>query len=269
VPNLASALVRASHPGPTAIVTVVVGALAFAAGHEPRRGGLLVLAVLTGQLSIGWSNDLVDADRDQRTGRGDKPLATGALGTRIVRAALVVSVVVCAVASLACGIAAGTVHLVLGVGSGWAYNLGLKRGRLSWLPDAVGFGSLPAFVFLALDPPQMPPGWLVLAAALLGVAAHLLNALPDLADDAATQVRGLPHRLGPVHSQLLAVVLLVLTSVVVAIGGPGPVRALGWVTIVVTVLLAAASLRAGGRRGLGYVMAIAALNVVALIIVGL
>src|SRR3712207_7375206 len=31
----------------------------------------------------------------------------------------------------------------------------------------------------------------------LGVGAHLLNVLPDLEDDAATGVRGLPHVLGP------------------------------------------------------------------------
>ena len=41
-----------------------------------------------------------------------------------------------------------------------------------------------------------PPAWMMATGAVLGVGAHLLNALPDLADDDATGVRGLPQRLG-------------------------------------------------------------------------
>ena len=40
------------------------------------------------------------------------------------------------------------------------------------------------------------------AAAALGSAAHFVNVLPDLADDAATGVHGLPHRLGPLASRI-------------------------------------------------------------------
>ena len=45
---------------------------------------------------------------------------------------------------------------------------------------------------LSASPPRMAPGWAVAAGACLGVAAHLANVLPDLADDASTGVRGLP-----------------------------------------------------------------------------
>ena len=50
------------------------------------------------------------------------------------------------------------------------------------------------------------------AGALLGVGAHLVNALPDLADDEATGVRGLPHRLGPRWTPPVATAVLVLAS---------------------------------------------------------
>ena len=83
------------------------------------------------------------------------------------------------------------------VAAGWAYNLGLKRTWWSWLPYAVAFGALPAFVSLAGPDGEAPPWWWPVAGALLGVGAHLLNVLPDLADDEATDVRGFPHRLGP------------------------------------------------------------------------
>ena len=73
------ALVKACHPLPSAAVTTLTTALAATAGV---RGSLLVLvaaAVLTGQLCVGWVNDLVDRDRDRAVGRHDKPLASDAL----------------------------------------------------------------------------------------------------------------------------------------------------------------------------------------------
>ena len=196
-PASALPLLRASHPGPTAAVTALTGLLAVAAGHSLGTGAVVTAAVATGQLTIGWSNDLIDAARDRQVGRADKPVARGEVSEVGVRVALVVAAVLCVALSLACGPASAAVHLVLGVGSGWAYNLGLKRTAWSAAPYAVAFGALPAVVTLALPEPQLPPVWMVVAGALLGVGAHLLNALPDLADDAATGVHGLPHRLGP------------------------------------------------------------------------
>ena len=82
------------------------------------------------------------------------------------------------------------------MGSGWAYNLYFKRTLWSALPYAVAFGTLPAVVTLALPDPEWPAPWTFLAGALLSIGAHLLNALPDLADDASTGVHALPHQLG-------------------------------------------------------------------------
>jgi len=57
------ALVRASHPEPTVMVTALAMALAIGTG----RSGIGVLAVgaavLAGQLSVGWHNDWLDAAR--------------------------------------------------------------------------------------------------------------------------------------------------------------------------------------------------------------
>ncbi len=50
-------------------------------------------AVLAGQLTIGWSNDLIDLRRDREVARTDKPLATGAVSVRMVRTACAVTVV--------------------------------------------------------------------------------------------------------------------------------------------------------------------------------
>ena len=119
-------------------------------------------------------------------GRTDKPLVTGALPVRWVRTACALAVVA-TVSALprAAEWARAPVHLA-SVAAGWAYNLGLKRTWWSWLPYAVAFGALPAFVSLAGPDGEAPPWWWPVAGALLGVGAHLLNVLPDLADDAET-----------------------------------------------------------------------------------
>ena len=256
-------LALACHPGPTLAVTVLTALLAWSSGHSPGRGALVTAAVLTGQLSIGWSNDLVDAGRDRAVGRPDKPLATGDVSERVTRLACGIALVACIGLSLACGPASGLVHLLLGVASGWAYNLWFKRSVLSPLPYAVAFGALPAVVTLALPDPALPPAWVVATGALLGVGAHLLNALPDLADDEATGVRALPHVLGAdvVHWSAPAVLL---AGTVVAAYGPG-IDTAGWLLLGVCVVLAAVAVLSRGRLPFVAAVLIALANVVALV----
>ena len=234
------ALVGAAHVGPALAVTVLAGLLSTAQDLGAGRGTLVVAAVLAGQLSIGWSNDLVDATRDRQAGRDDKPLATGAVSVRAVRLACIAAVVACVVLSLALGPAAGLVHLGC-IAAGWAYNLGLKATAWSWAPYAVSFGALTAVVTLADG--VIPPWWWPVGAALLGVGAHLLNVLPDLDDDAATGVRGLPHRLGRRRIAPVAAAVLVAASVVVLVGAAPPLAvtvAAGVAVLGLTVLVVSA-----------------------------
>src|SRR6476469_7212330 len=121
------ALLRAAHLGPTLAVTTVVALLAVGQHLPGYRGLVVTAAVLTGQLTIGWANDLLDAPRDRQVGRSDKPLATGELRTSTVRACLVAAGVACVVLSLLVGWRSAVVHLGLGVSSGHLYNLWLKR----------------------------------------------------------------------------------------------------------------------------------------------
>lgn len=224
-PAVVVALLRAAHLGPTLAVTAIAALLAVAFELPLQRAVLVTLAVLAGQLSVGWGNDLLDVRRDRAARRTDKPLATGELAPALVRGALTVALVACVALSLSVGWRSGLVHLVLAVAPAHAYNLHLKGTVWSGLPYAVAFGSAPAVVSLAAVPPLAPPVWMVVAAGTLGLAAHLLNALLDVEADAATGVRGLPHRIGERWGRALATVLLVAASVVV-VAGPGASDAL-------------------------------------------
>lgn len=225
---------------------------------------VVTAAVLAGQLTIGWGNDLRDARRDAAVGRTDKPIATGALPRTLVVRCLIAAAVACVALSAAAGWRSGLVHLVLLVGMGHAYNLGLKATVLSWLPYAVAFGSLPAVVSLAGDGHPWPPWWLVGAGAALGVGAHLLNTLPDLADDARTGVHGLPHRLGERASRVAAAVVLLTASALAALG-PGDVGVLTYAALGAVTVLAVLAAVGRGRWPFRAAIAVALVDVVLLV----
>lgn len=147
-----------------------------------------------------------------------------------------------------------------------AYNLGLKSTRWSPAPYAVAFGTLPVEVGLALPQPQVPPAWMLLTGALLGVGAHLLNALPDLTDDALTGVNGWPHRLGARRVRVLAPLVLVGASAI-TVFGPGP-SVPAWSLALLGCCCALGLLAGTGRGRVPFAAAIsfALLDVVAMVV---
>lgn len=264
-PAAAAALARSCHPGPTLAVTALATVLAASRDLDAARVALVGAAVLAGQLSIGWGNDLLDRHRDRVVGRTDKPLATGELAVPVARTAVALAVAATVVFSLACGVVAGLVHLGC-VAAGWAYDLGVKATAWSWLPYAVAFGGLPVFVLLAAPGTTAVPWWLPLGGALLGVGAHLLNALPDLDDDLATGVRGLPHRLGARRSAAVAVTALLGAVLTVALGTEGADPWLRAGALAAGAALAAVALLTRGRTPFRAAIGIAALAVALLVL---
>jgi 4-hydroxybenzoate polyprenyltransferase len=270
------ALLKASHPEPGAAVTCALTLLAVGVGHRGWSLAGVAAAVGATQLSVGWVNDWLDADRDLRTGRTDKPIASGAVRRRTVGVAGLLASLAIPLLGLPFGPAAAACITVIGVFA-LLYDWPLKFTAFSVLPYLVAFGLLPAFVVLALPGDRLPPAWLVAAGALLGGGAHFANVLPDLADDEATGVRGLPHRIGARGSRVAAAALLLAATVVLVLGPPGPPSWWGVAAVVTAAVVlpvgsyaASTALRRGARPVAMFrsVLVVALLDVLLLIVSG-
>jgi 4-hydroxybenzoate polyprenyltransferase len=231
-------LLRSTHPGPSLAVTTVATALAVSVGRGWTGSLVVATSVLLGQFCIGATNDVLDRERDLAAGREDKPVALGTVSARMLAGFAWVTGVSGLLVALLAGpwAAAATAGVLAG---GLAYDVRLKATVWSWLPFVVSFGLLPAVATLGLPGHPWPPAWAAACGAMLGVAAHLANALPDLADDTAAGVVGLPHRLGPRGSTRLAAAALVATALTLVWAPPGSPGLGSWVAL-------AATLGAGG-----------------------
>jgi 4-hydroxybenzoate polyprenyltransferase len=263
----AIALLRASHPEPTAMVTALAVALAVGTGRSGVGVFFVGAAVLAGQLSVGWHNDWLDAMRDSAAGRPDKPVATGAISRRTVGRCAFAALAAAVPLSFASGWRAALAHLAA-VLLAWAYNVRLKSTVVSFVPYAVAFPLLVAFVALGGPRASWPPWWALAAAGLLGCSAHLVNVVPDLADDLAAGIRGLPHLLGRSRSVSATVVLLLAATVIESFGPGHPgwwaLAAVAGVAVTMAAGIAAAR-RPGSRWLVRAVLLAAAIDVAELV----
>ena len=207
-------LLRTSHLGPSAVVTLV--AFLLARSIWPIGSSLAIAAaVFSGQLCVGWTNDLIDLESDRVQSRKNKPLAVGSISVVTVRTATIVVGALCIPLSLfgPLGLRGGSVHL-LGVGCGLSYDFYFKRTRLSPLPFIIAFAALPSAIVLSKS--HSVPPWLIITGGLFGVAAHFANVVKDMDRDRAAGLRGLPQILGTKASLLIAGVALLIISVLLA-----------------------------------------------------
>jgi 4-hydroxybenzoate polyprenyltransferase len=208
-------LLKASH----FIPSLIVSSIAFAFGvHYWWEGPAYVIAftVFTGQLVVGWSNDLYDFADDQKHQRLNKPLVSGVITEKYLRSWLIFMVPFSFVVNILgpLGFKGGLLYW-LGIGCGVAYNFYFKFTFLSPLPFAVAFAILPSCIAISKD--VTPPLWMWLGGALLGCAAHFVNVLKDLDQDRASEIKGLPQIVGKKASIAIAAVLSVIALVVLVI----------------------------------------------------
>lgn len=215
------AILLASHPGPTVLVSLVSVLLALVSGLDPTRVAGVGIMMAANQLSIGWSNDAIDAARDQEAERSDKPAVRGDVSVRLLFGLAIAAAVVAVAVSIVLGWATALVHAVA-LGAGWAYNVGLKRTIAASLCYVVGFGAIPLMVTLAGGEPRLAAWWAIAVGGMLGLAGHFANVLPDLDDDIRHGVRALPHRLGARASGAVALTALAAAGFLAALGPGAP-----------------------------------------------
>ncbi|MGL4339937.1 MAG: UbiA family prenyltransferase [Rhodoglobus sp.] len=212
-----SALVRSAHPGPTLVVTTITVILGASITIPMGRLAVLGTAMMLGQAAVGLSNDVIDADRDKSVGRKDKPLAAGEMSRASAGAAAIVAACIAVALTISLGWAATVTHVIF-ITAGFLYNAGLKNSVFSVAPYLLGFGLLPLIITLSRSEPACATPWALLTGALLGVAAHFANVLPDLDDDKTTGIQGLPHRLGAAASGVIIAMALAGASASTVLG---------------------------------------------------
>ena len=205
------ALAKASHFGPTLIVTAISW---FFAAYYWWEGPAYVIAfgVFTGQLVVGWSNDLYDYADDLKHNRLNKPLVAGTITPSYLMKWLRVMVPFSFVANLLgpLGFKGGLVYM-FGISMGVAYNFYFKYNVFSWLPYALAFAALPSCIAISKD--IMPPVWMWLGGAIFGSAAHFINVIKDIDQDRLSGIGGLPQRIGKRNSIVVAALLVALGAV--------------------------------------------------------
>ena len=202
------ALAKASHFGPTLIVTSISW---FFAAYYWWEGPayLIAFGVFTGQLVVGWSNDLYDYADDLKHNRLNKPLVAGTITPSYLMKWLRFMVPFSFVANLLgpLGFKGGMVYM-FGISMGVAYNFYFKYNVFSWLPYALAFAALPSCIAISKD--VTPPVWMWLGGAIFGSAAHFINVIKDIDQDRASGIGGAPQRIGKRNSIVAAALLIAL-----------------------------------------------------------
>ena len=210
-------MVKATHFGPTVLVVSITFILSITQ-LSAVKSLEIALAILCGQLVVGWTNELVDHRRDGEAGRSKKPLVNGSVTRKQLQigvgVALTAAIVLSFVGPL--GVRGGWLHL-LGLGSATVYNFWAKATWLSPVPYAISFGALPWAIYSAAHKSPVP--WLYMDFAVISVAFHFLNVIKDLSWDLVQGIKGAPQRLGK-RGSVVTAAILVLAAVLLGIGRP-------------------------------------------------
>lgn len=211
-----NAYLSATHFPQALTMVVLAAALSTLLGSSGLNILWVILATTSGQASVGWFNDYLDAKTDKSLDRKHKPVVKHSLDPQHLRVPIVVATVVSVPFSyLAAGLMGGLAHL-FAIASAQLYNRYLSRTVWSWLPYAISFALLPIFCWQAASRDSCPSANILLISILVGVISHIFNALPDLELDRRVKLGGLVVSLGREKSIALIVILgLVLLALLI------------------------------------------------------
>ncbi|CAM3528635.1 UbiA family prenyltransferase [Nocardioides zeicaulis] len=218
-------LLRAAHPRQAVGTATVLAAGAAVAGRPLREVALVGATVLVGQAVLGWLDDLAGRDRDARR-RPGRPLPAGLVDPGTVWFAVACGVLLVVPLAVANGRSAALAYLASLAVAAVGDRL-LHARPLSFVPWVVSFALYPAFLAYGgwggVGTSTPPTAVMTGLAAALGLAVHVLLALPGLVDDHEEGERSLPMvlalRTGTPRLLLTTSVVTGLLAVAVLIAG--------------------------------------------------
>jgi len=199
-------MVKACHFGPTVLVVSITFVLSFTLLSTAKSIGV-ALAILCGQLVVGWTNDLLDYPLDRAAGRLKKLLVAETVTRKQIQTGIAIALTAAILLSFLgpLGVKGGLLHM-LGLASATIYNFWAKSNWFSPVPYAISFGALPCAVYSVVH--EHPPTWLFLDFILVSMSFHFLNVIKDLEWDRTQSVLGLPQRIGKRWSGITAATLI-------------------------------------------------------------
>ena len=174
---------------------------------------LVITAHLAMQLSIAIFNDYCDRQRDVLS-KKNKPIVRGLVRPQEALFATLLLMFIMVLLLIPLNRMALLISLLY-LALGQSYNLGLKTTPLGGVVFALAIPLIPVYAFVAVGHFVPLVLWQIPIAFLLGLALHLANALPDIEQDAANQVRNIVVVLGRKSSMIATCLLILLAGVVI------------------------------------------------------
>jgi 4-hydroxybenzoate polyprenyltransferase len=209
-------MAKASHFGPTVLVVFITFILSITQLSAAKSFGI-ALAILSGQLVVGWTNDLLDFPLDKAAGRLKKPLVAETVTRKQIQIGIAIALTAAILLSFLgpLGARGGLLHM-MGLASATIYNFWAKSTWFSPIPYAISFGALPWAVYSVAH--KHPSTWLFLDFILVSISFHFLNVIKDLEWDRTQSVLGLPQRMGKFRSMVSATICLGIATIIGLIG---------------------------------------------------
>lgn len=175
----------------------------------------VVFMIVSGQLSIGLSNNVFDARFDSLSGRTDKPIAAGNLSSFSVFGSALAFLAASIYFSLSLS-PAGWLHIAA-LGFGWMYNLILKRTPFSVLCYIGAFALIPIFAS-SLATSLLPHLLIIVGFGGVGGGLHFVDALKDYEYDNRSGINGSPNSLSKPTAKTVQAMLLLFGFAALFIG---------------------------------------------------
>ncbi len=116
----------------------------------------------------------------------------------------------------------------VGLANGWAYDAGMSRTPMSFVPFVGGIIAVPWVGTAAVGARARKPVWMTAIAGLLGLGLHLANGGPDVQRDRVAGRRSLPVLLGDSRSRDGAHLALTGATALVVASAPVSGRRSSW-----------------------------------------